>query len=268
MKAPKPFMVGPNFQELNRLEAHSEAELQAQIKHTLRLLKPMQAKGQTKARFGSPNDGGYVHLDDFEGIDIAISLGIDHNITWDVDMADRGLTVHQFDHTVDAPAPDDLRMIFNKTMIAPMNGTGQESLESIVKRLDAQRERPNMILKMDIENAEWPVLEATGLDAICRFSQIICELHYFEGFGDLRWRQGCFRGLRKISKYYAPIHIHANNYASTSVIAGVSFPNVVEVTFANRALYEFIQSDESFPGDLDAPCNPSAPDLMLDKFHY
>jgi hypothetical protein len=268
MKTPIPFMLGPNFEELNRLEAANKFELQTQIRNTLRLLRPMKAKGYKKARFGSPSDGGYVHLEDFEGLDTAVSLGIDHNITWDVDIADRGLIIHQFDHTVAAPAPDDPRMVFNKTMIAPQSGPGQESLESIVRRLDARKDRPNMILKMDIENSEWGVIEATSLDAISRFSQIVCELHYFEGFEDVYWRQGCFRSLRKIAKYYAPIHVHANNYAAVSVIAGVAFPNVIEVTYVNRALYDLEETEEFFPGQLDAPCNPAQPDLFLGHFRY
>ena len=264
----EPFMIGPNFQELNRMEAGNEIELHAQIRHTLRLLRPMKAKRINKARFGSPNDGGYVHLEDFTGLDTAISLGINDNISWDLEMAARGLTVYQFDHTVDDPAPEDPRMVFHKTMIAPEAGEGRDTLEAIVQRWDKGNEQPNMILKMDIEDWEWVVLEATSLEAISRFSQITCEMHYFEAIGDLRWRQLFFRGLRKLSKFYAPIHIHANNYAALSVIANVPVPNVIEVTFANRAVYEFEETDELFPGPLDAPCNNNRPDTFLGSFRY
>jgi len=268
MTTPTPFQLGPNFQELNRLIANDAFELQAQIRNTLRLLRPQTAKGVRKARFGSAGDGGYVHLDDFEGLDTAVSMGIEHNIAWDRQAADRGLIIHQFDHTVDAPAPDDPRMIFNKTMIAPVNGPGQESLESIVQRLDKGKSRPNMILKMDIECAEWAVIEATSLDAISRFSQITCELHYFEAIADLSWRQAFFRCLRKISKFYAPVHIHANNYAGYSMITNLPVAHVLEVTFANRAIYEFEDCQETFPGPLDLPCNPAVPDIYLGTFQY
>jgi hypothetical protein len=55
----------------------------------------------------------------FEGLDTAVSMRIEHNIAWSRQEADRGLIIHQFDQTVDALPPDDPRMIFNKTMIAP-----------------------------------------------------------------------------------------------------------------------------------------------------
>lgn len=263
-----PYLLGPNFQELDRLNASDEFELQAQIRNTLRLLRPQRAVGFQKKRFGSANDGGYVLLDDFEGVDAALSLGIERNIDWDCAVADRGLRVYQFDHTVDAPAPDDPRMIFSRTMIAPEAAEGAETLESIVFRLDKGHVRPNLMLKMDIECAEWPVLEATSLDAISRFSQITCELHHFMMFAHLEWRQTFFRGLRKLSKFYAPVHIHANNYAGWVPIAGIAVPAVLEVTFANRSIYPFDTTDELFPGSLDAPCDPTRADMFLGNFVY
>ena len=263
-----PYMLGPNYQDLNRLVANDDFELQTQVRNTLRLLRPQSAKGHRKARFGSVNDGGYVHLDDFEGVDTVLSLGIERNIDWDKAVADRGLTIYQFDYSVDDPAPDDPRMVFFKIMIGPHAGPGVESLESLVERFDKKRERPNIFLKMDIECSEWATIEATSLDTISRFSQIACEMHYFQGLSDLKFRQSCFRSLRKLSKFYAPIHIHANNYADFTRIANVQIPEVLEVTFANRALYEFEDSEEIFPTELDTPCNPAAPDLFLGAFRY
>lgn len=149
-----PFMHGPNFAALNRLVANDDHELHEQIRATLRLLRPYRVKGRRKARFGSPNDGGYILLDDFEGVDTALSFGIEQNIDWDLEMAEHGLTIHQFDHTVEAPAPDDRRMIFSKTMIAPTPAPGAATLEGLVELLDKGHSRPNLILKMDIEAAE------------------------------------------------------------------------------------------------------------------
>ncbi len=264
----EPYMAGPNYQALNRLVAHDDFELQAQVRNTLRLLRPQSVKGHRKARFGSKNDGGYVHLDDFEGVDTVLSLGIEHNIDWDRDIADRGLPIYQFDYSVDAPAPDDKRMNFFKIMIGPEAAIGVESLESLVQRFDKRRNRPNIFLKMDIECAEWSVIDSTNLESISRFSQITCELHYLQGLSDLSWRQTCFRALRKLLKFYAPIHIHANNYADFTRIANIFVPEVLEVTFASRAIYEFEDSAEIFPTELDAPCDPTKPDMFLGAFSY
>lgn len=263
-----PFMLGPNFQELNRLEAADEFELAAMIRHTLRLLQPQQVKGFEKARFGHGHDGAYVMLNDFEGIDAALSFGIDHNINWDIDIANRGIRIHQFDHTVEDPAPEDSRMLFNQKMIAPTAGEGAESIESLVRLHDRGGQRPNLILKMDIESAEWPALEATSLESVSRFAQITCELHGFNYMADIAWRRQIFRGLRKLAKFYAPIHIHANNYAGWTVIAGVPVAAVLEVSFVNRALYQLEPSHELFPNELDLPCDANRPDMYLGSFVY
>src|SRR5205085_6059534 len=52
-----------------------EFETQEEIKSILRLLRPHAVEGFSKARFGSPYDGGYVLLDDFRGLDTAFSFG-------------------------------------------------------------------------------------------------------------------------------------------------------------------------------------------------
>jgi hypothetical protein len=44
--------------------------------------------------------------------------------------------------------------------------------------------------------------------------------------------------------------------------------NVMEITFANRSLYSFVETDESYPGPLDAPNDPNRPELCLDGFRF
>ncbi|MGX8009145.1 hypothetical protein ACVDG8_009075 [Mesorhizobium sp. ORM8.1] len=55
------------------------------------LLSPMAVTGVSKIRIGSQTDGGYVMLDDFVGVDGALSFGINDEDSWDVDIANRGL---------------------------------------------------------------------------------------------------------------------------------------------------------------------------------
>src|SRR5947208_2372208 len=84
---------------LNRIEHDLDKEAEEDIKSGLRLLRPHAVVDFSKARFGSANDGGYVMVDDFHGIDKAFSFGIDRDAEWDLSVANRGLIVYQFDHT-------------------------------------------------------------------------------------------------------------------------------------------------------------------------
>jgi hypothetical protein len=242
-------------------------EVQEEIKSGLRLLRPYGVKGFTKARFGSPYDGGYVILNDFRGIDTALSFGIGENAEWDLDIAKRCVTVYQFDHTVDSPPITDPRLIFSRKRISLEVGPDSESLISLVEQYDNHNIDPNILLKIDIECDEWLVFDKAPPDILRRFSQIVGEFHFFEGFSaDARWRRLISRVLTKLTNDFAVIHVHANNYGDFHNIGHLTFPNVFEITFANRSLYSFYETEETIPGPLDAPNDPSRPDVHLDIF--
>jgi len=147
------------------------------------------AKGFKKARFGSANDGGYVHLDDFQGVDTVFSFGVEQNASWDLDVAERGATVYQFDHTVDAPVTDNPRLIFARKKTSPESGPESESLLSLISKHDKQNAHPNILLKIDIECSEWAVFDSTPPEILSRFSQIVGEFHYLQGLLGVHWRQ-------------------------------------------------------------------------------
>jgi hypothetical protein len=264
------FTAGVSSVEINSMPSQfrSEFETQDEIKATLRLLRPCAVQGFTKARFGSANDGGYILVDDFRGVDTALSLGIEQNASWDVDVAQRGVTVYQFDHTVDAPITDNARLIFAKKRISSEVGPETESLSSLVGRHDRRHPRPNILLKIDIETEEWAVFDTTPPEILDRFTQIVGEFHYLQGFSDVNWQLLFRRVLQKLSYAYGVVHVHANNYGGFSSVANVIFPNVLEITFANRSMYSFVETDEMFPGPLDTPNDPSHPDLHLGSFRF
>ena len=53
-----------------------------------------------KILIGEKRDGGYVLLDDFKNIKIAYSFGISNNIHFDKELADKGIDVYMYDHTI------------------------------------------------------------------------------------------------------------------------------------------------------------------------
>lgn len=153
-------------------------------------------------------------------------------------------------------------------MIAPDRGPDRETITDLVRRHDKGAVRPNIFLKMDIENAEWPAILATDQAELSRFSQIVCELHYFQGLADATHRSAVFEALSRLNEDYAVVHIHANNYAGWVDLANVLIPCVLEVTFANRALYKFEDTHELYPSPLDASCDAGRPDMFLGSFRF
>ena len=96
---------------------------QDEVLAVMRLLRPQRALGTTKVRIGSEHDGGYVMLDDFQGLDRALSFGVCDNDSWDLQVAERGIPVEQFDHSVEeAPSNHEL-LHFHKKKGHPLPWT-------------------------------------------------------------------------------------------------------------------------------------------------
>lgn len=243
-----------------------EGRLRARALTLGRMLSPQTAVGTSKVRLGCPNDGGYVMLNDFEGVSAALSFGIEGNVTWDEDAARRGLHVHQFDHTVDAPVEHPM-FTFHRVKIVPEGVADGATVASIVSSLGITTPGA-LILKIDIEDSEWAVFDTTSPEVLKLFSQIVCEFHGFGLIADDERFSRAKRVIEKLTQHFAPIHVHSNNYSDMSMLAGVPFPNVLEVSFANRDRYRFAPSDELFPTPLDFPNDPTRPDYYLGRFQF
>jgi len=240
-----------------RAEAYHDAAL------VFEALKPMDAVGGRKIRLGGRHDGGYVMLEPPEDSQrkIAYSFGISTHAEWDLEMVRRGYEVFQYDGTVErSPAPHPL-IKFHR-----LNITGDDSPppgETNIARIisgHGHQDSWNIILKMDIEGAEWGVLENISEEDINRFEQILVEWHGFptDDRPELERRLGL---LRKLGRTHQAIHIHAPNGAAPTVLQGLRvLPQLFEVAYVRRidplateSEYRFQECAETFPGDLENP---------------
>ncbi len=234
---------------------------QSELRATLRLLTPQRAIGFCKVRFGSSADGGYVLLDDIFGITGAISLGIGSNNDWDVALAKRGVPVDQFDGSIDAPPNEHRLLRFERLMVdGPM-------LNHIAARYP-ESDRPDLILKVDIEGAEWALFDTLDPQILRRFSQIICEFHELRDLGKKDFRMRATRVFAKFAATHAVIHVHGNNHSQYVSVGNVPIPNAMEISFASRSRYSFAPSDELFPTELDRPNSSISPDHFLGAFRF
>jgi hypothetical protein len=241
--------------------------LQDELRATLRLLEPRKAIGFSKKRVGSPGDGGYVQLGDLEGITHAFSFGVCDDDTWDLAMAQSGVPVEQFDHSVEkAPSTHPL-LRFHRKMIAAQSGPDKESLGALVTEF-SKGDAPELILKMDIEGCEWEVFESTPDALLAKHAQIICEFHDLSQLLSPHFYFRAKAVLEKLHRLFAVTHVHANNCAPFNLLANMPLPDVLEISFASRARYRFEPSEETFPTPLDAPSSPKQPDYILGAFRF
>jgi hypothetical protein len=236
----------------------------------MELIVPHNCPSITKVRLGALHDGGYICLDDFAETRAALSLGINDDVTWDIDLIDRNnkTTVFQYDHTVDGPPNPNHNFKFHKTRIVPnRNSEDGVTIEQIVSAYRICRtDKP--ILKMDIEGSEWDVFDEMPESTLNIFSQILVEFHGFEHIGTKDFGEKALRVFRKLSKSFRLVHVHGNNWGAQLAFGPHLFPAVLEISFANADFYPLEVSGETFPGPLDKPCNGAQPDYPLADFQY
>jgi hypothetical protein len=93
----------------------------------------MTAKDVGKVRVGCDRDGGYVMLDDFRNVNSCYSVGIGPEVSWDLDMARRGLPVFQYDHTVKEPPVKHDKLIFTPLGLGTVDNGDRRTLATLVR---------------------------------------------------------------------------------------------------------------------------------------
>jgi hypothetical protein len=199
----------------------------------------------SKLRVGNPaGDGGYVMVDSFRGVTSALSIGIGNNVSWDLDLASRGIQVFQYDHTVSSPPSSHPNFRFQPVGVA-RNTSEDRRFRSLTTIVSEIPDAGDLILKMDVEGAEWATLSKHN-SVLKRFSQIVLEVHEpFSGNTVSRLRN--LRTLRKLNKNHRIVHVHANNCGGVACFEGVKIPEVIEITYLRKTGHHFVPARDHFP---------------------
>jgi len=237
--------------------------------HSLNELLRIYPVKNKLCRMGRHGDGGYIMPDVFRGGGIAYSFGINDDVSWDEDMAKRGYDVYMYDHTIEALPYERPEFhfhrcgIMSKTLVSPP----METLENLLQT-NCHMDVNNMILKMDVEGAEWEVLACIDENILARFDQIVLEYHgLLEADGEKE--KLILSALLKINSTHKLIHLHGNNMGTYINLCGRVFPNALEATYVRKGLPSIIWSSEevNLPLAIDEPNDFYRPDLILGKWN-
>jgi hypothetical protein len=254
--------------DLHPVYGSDDPQIAAQFRAFLRLLQPHDAAPARKRRFGADRDGGYVMLDDFGSARTALSLGVGPDVSWDAAIAERGLRVLQFDHTVAGPPLQNPRFDFHRARVVGRKQSPDDvTLAEILARPDLAGDN-DVIAKIDVEGCEWEILAETTSPTLARLRQVAMEFHDVKKFAAPSWRATATAALQNLTATHACIHVHGNNWGPFTVIGGIPFPNAFEASFARRSDYTLTPSTAEFPTQLDRPCNPKMPDFYLGRWDY
>ncbi|MCX8496118.1 MAG: FkbM family methyltransferase [Akkermansiaceae bacterium] len=234
------------------------------------LLSPMDVVGGRYVRVGCDGDGGYVMLDDFTGkqIDAAYSFGIGGNVSWDESMAERGIDVFMYDHSISGPPKKNERFHFCELGLTGYHrGENLRTLASIVAD-NGHVGNTNLILKMDIEGCEWDVFDQSEPELLDQFSQIVLEFHGLSEAVETDDHEKQVQILEKLNKTHQVVHIHANSASYIEFVGPLTLPNLLEVTYVRRSDFVdmFSTNSRRFPTELDSSTFAFLPDIPLNGF--
>jgi hypothetical protein len=205
-------------------------------------------------RYGRDEDGGYVIYDDPLGAKHLLGYGVDKDVSFENELTEAwGIKAHVFDHTIDDTPTVGPNVTYVKEGIGAVDAPPLFSLDNHVKRFVP--EGSNFILKMDVEGAEWEVLEKADLS---RVSQLIVEFHdLHEDHSDV---------IEKLNKTFHLVHIHGNNCHNqpwTYIDRVHMMPRYLECTYVRKDLVTVTPSTKKFPTPLDRKCRGDVPELEL-----
>jgi hypothetical protein len=225
-------------------------------------LKPVTLQNCTMKRFGSVNDGGYVMCENLlQDVKAAYSYGIGDNDDWGCEVSTRlKVPVHQYD----CFEPPNLtcsggQFVPHNECVGPVaeskEGRKYDTIQNQIARNGDGGRR--LLVKMDVEGAEWKSLLATPDEVLATIDQLPMELH---GTGNLQYLEA----VQKLKTHFYIVHLHFNNWACQPNLA--PFPaNAFQVLLVNKRI--------AVPGppppgaaparQFDAPDNPKGADCQL-----
>ncbi len=221
-------------------------------------------QGQHFVRRGRDNDGGYIMCHPYKSSNakIAYSFGINDDVSWDDDMADEGFDVYMYDHTIDRLPHERKRFYYFKKGISQTSEPGEmlDTLENII-RMNRHLDKDNMILKMDVEGAEYGAILNADDTIFQKFDQIVMEFH---NLLNVTGQETIIPAIEKLSSIFAAVHVHANNYGNVVYVEGVPYPDTIEITLLNRSKYNLeVCKTVNLPIPLDMPCRKMDDDIIL-----
>ena len=142
------------------------------------LTAPRSVVGRKKVRVGNNADGGYILLNDFSDIKIAYSLGISNYIEFDKGLADKGIDVYMYDHTINSLPYNNAKFHWFKKGLCG-NNNRKKNLMTLNEMLEqnGHLNESNMLLKIDVEGAEWEAYNELSEKILSKFKYIIGEFH-------------------------------------------------------------------------------------------
>jgi hypothetical protein len=226
------------------------------------LLRPVKLANCELRRFGEPHDGGYLMCANLlDAVESGYSYGISNYDKWGCDISTEfTIPVHQYDcFDTRQPACRSGQTIFHPECVAATNSIQEgRTFDSISAQIGKNGDvGKRLVMKMDVEAAEWDSLQAASDEVLNQIDQLAIEFH---GVNEQQY----VSVVARLKEFFHVAHVHANNHACDPDIQPFT-AWAYEVLFVSRRLGKVDPSETGTPGGLhplDAPNHPGVPDCQ------
>jgi hypothetical protein len=254
-------------QSLAALQASTAVGVQAcELRSALKLIQP-KASPAPLIRIGGSGDGSYLVPDDLDGLAACFSPGVAESANFELALSNKGIRSFMADYSVDGVPVTNELFDFEKLYLATHNEAGK------FVRLDdwissKKQTKGDLVLQMDIEGNEWPILADVSAETLGRFRIIVLELHSMDNLLTNPLGIEIFTSVfRKLNDQFSVVHLHANNCCGALKYQAIKIPRVLEVTLIRNDRYQTSDRvfDSIIPNPLDVPNVPGRKELALSK---
>ena len=223
-------------------------------------IQPVKLSNCEFERVGDKHDGGYVICKNLVGdAEAFYSYGIAGTDNWGCTLSVRHQRpVHQYDcFNTDRPPCDGAKPVFHEECVGPKRETIEGRLFDTVA---AQIERngdagKRLVMKMDVEGAEWPSLLALPDSLLEKIDQLSVEFHGVE-------ESEYAATMAHMVRLFYVVNIHYNNWTCSPDVK--PFPaTTFELLLINKKI-GIVEpgANPVIPNPLDAPNNWMRPDCQ------
>ncbi len=203
-----------------------------------------------------------------DAVQSGYSYGISGYDKWGCDMSSRlDIPLHQYDcFDTSQPECPTGQTVFHSECVGDTSKTERgRSFDTIPNQIARNGDgAKRIVLKIDVEGAEWDFFAATPDDVLQRIDQLVVEFHWVHDEKDqwLHDEEKYVRVVSRLKEFFHVAHVHYNNF---SCVGGLEpFPAwAYEVLFVSKRLgvADAVPKTRG-PASLDAPNNPQIADCQ------
>jgi len=220
-------------------------------------------------RLGEAFDGGYVTCTDGldKGLVGAYSYGINGFDGWGMAVASRyHIPLHEYDCT-NPKAPrvcQGCEAHFHYECISNARAVPEVNFKTFSQQLvdsgNFKTKDRSLLLKIDVEAAEWQIFAEEPITNLKKFREIVVEYHWLN---KVHLHDLYLRAVKNIENAgFAVAHLHGNNFGGDLQHFGkYRIPNVLEVTYIQKPANGCAAGIPYHISGLDMPNNARGPEL-------